>query len=88
LQEREGELVQALGASYEVSARVSVGLELLHEMVFPKWRDRETIRNLFIGPNVSYRSGHWFVTVTALAQATDSANEPDFQVRSIFGIGF
>jgi hypothetical protein len=88
LQERQGELIQAVGASYEISPRISVGAELLHEMVFPDWRDGETIRNLFIGPNVSYRHGDWFLTVTALAQATDTAGEPDFQVRTIFGIGF
>ena len=87
LTEREGELQQALGASYEISPRISVGIELLHEFVFPDWRDAERIRNVFIGPNASYRHGNWFVTVTALAQATDTPDEPDFQVRTIFGIG-
>lgn len=87
LVEREGELSQALGTSYEISPRLSVGVELLHEFVFPEWRDAETIRNLFVGPNVSYRRDNWFVTVTALAQATDTADEADFQVRTIFGIG-
>jgi hypothetical protein len=87
LKETNGELQQALGASYEISPRLSVGLELIHEFVFPNWRDDEDNRNVFIGPNVSYRRGEWFVTVTALAQATNTATEPDFQVRAIFGIG-
>jgi hypothetical protein len=87
LPEREGEFSQALGASYEISPRVSVGVELLHEFVFPEWRDEEKIRNFFVGPNVSYRSGNWFATITALAQATNTEDEPDFQVRTIFGIG-
>jgi hypothetical protein len=87
LSEREGELQQALGASYEISPRISVGIELLHEFVFPDWRDEERIRNVFIGPNASYRHGNWFVTVTALAQATDTQDEADFQVRTIFGFG-
>ena len=87
LKEREGDLQQALGASYEISPRISVGIELLHEFVFPDWRDEERIRNVFIGPNASYRHGNWFLTVTALAQATDTHDEPDFQVRTIFGIG-
>ena len=87
LMEREGEFQQALGASYEISPRISVGMELLHEFVFPGWRDTEKIRNVFVGPNASYRRGNWFVTVTALAQATDTHDEPDFQVRTIFGIG-
>jgi hypothetical protein len=87
LEEREGEFQQALGASYEIVPQLSVGLELLHEFVFPRWRDEEEIRNFFVGPNVSYRRGNWFVTVTALAQATDTTEEPDFQMRTIFGIG-
>ena len=88
LNEREGELQQALGASYEISPRCSVGLEFLHEFIFPDWHDNERIRNVFVGPNVSYRRGSWFVTMTALAQATDTPDERDFQLRTIFGIGF
>jgi len=88
LTEREGEFQQAVGASYEISPRISVGLELLHEFVFPEWRDDKKIRNVFIGPNVSYRHQSWFVTVTALAQATDTPDEADFQLRTIFGFGF
>lgn len=87
LAEREGEFSQALGVSYEISPPISVGLELLHEFVLPEWRDGEKIRNFFIGPNVSYRRGNWFVTLTALAQATDTAGEADLQLRTIWGIG-
>ena len=86
LEEQTGELQQALGASYEISPRLSVGLELLHEFVFPDWNDRVT--NVFIGPNISYRRNQWFVTATALAQATDTSGEPNFQLRTIFGFGF
>ena len=88
LEEETGEFQQALGASYELSPRLSVGLEFLHEFVFPEWRDAEKIRSVFVGPNVSYRQHSWFVTATALTQATDTSGEPDFQVRTIFGIGF
>jgi hypothetical protein len=63
-------------------------LEFLHEFVFPDWDDAERIRNVFIGPNVSYRHRSWFVTVTALAQPTNTPDEPDFQLRTIFGFGF
>ena len=88
LQERQGELQQALGASYELSPRISVGLEFLHEFVFPDWRDEEKIRNVFVGPNIAFRHQNWFVTVTALAQATNTPGEADFKVRTIFGFGF
>lgn len=88
LQGREGELQQALGASYEISQKLSVGIEMLHELVFPEWRDNERIRNFFVGPNVCFRHQNWFVTVTALAQATNTPDEADLQLRTIFGIGF
>jgi len=86
LAQREGEFSHAIGASYEISPRLSVGIELLHEFVFPKWQNK-TIRNVFVGPNVCYRRSSWFVTVAALAQATSTAEEPDVQVRMIVGIG-
>ena len=85
---RSGEFQQALGLSREISPRLSVGVELLHEFIFNDWRDTERIRNLFVGPNMSYRRGRWFVTVTALAQATSTPGEADFQLRTIFGTGF
>ncbi len=88
LEEESGEFQQALGASYEISPRLSVGLEFLHEFVFLNWSDDQKIRNVFVGPNVSYRRNQWFVTVTALGQATDTEDEPNFQLRTIFGIGF
>lgn len=87
LDQREGEFSNAIGASYEISPRFSVGLELVHEFLFPEWRDQEKLRNFFIGPNVCYRRSSWFVTVTALAQATDTADEPDLQLRAIVGLG-
>lgn len=88
LAQKEGQFQQALGASYEISPPLSVGLEFLHEFVFEDWNDNEKIRNAFIGPNVCYRRNEWFVTVTALAQATDTKGEPDLQLRTIFGVGF
>jgi hypothetical protein len=88
LEEHEGEFQQSLGASYELTPHISAGIEFVHEFVFPRWHDEETIRNFFLGPNVSFRRGNWFVTVTGLAQATRTGDEPDFQVRTIFGIGF
>jgi hypothetical protein len=88
LNEHEGEFQQALGASYQISPRLSIGLEFLHEFVFVDWEDADNIRNVFVGPNVCYRRNNWFVTVTALAQATDSADEARLQVRTIFGMAF
>ena len=86
LRERSGEIQQALGASYELSPRVSVGAEMLHEMLLPAWHSSGAEHNFFIGPNVSYRGDRWFATVTALAQTTRTEGEPDYQARLIFGI--
>jgi hypothetical protein len=88
LQQKEGEFQEALGASYELSPSLSAGLEVLHEFVFPEWNTNEHSQNFFIGPNLSVRRGRWFATVTALAQATQTADEPDWQIRSIIGVGF
>ena len=75
-----------LGASYELSPRVSVGVEMLNEILFPAWKKSEAENNFFLGPNISYRGDRWFATVTALAQTTRTEGEPDYQVRLIFGI--
>jgi hypothetical protein len=88
LRDREGEIAQALGASYEISPRLSAGLELVHEIILPEWRTEDSATDFFIGPNLSLRHGSAFITVTALAQLTRSADEPDFQMRTIFGIAF
>ncbi len=85
---RSGEFQQALGVSRELSPRVSIGLELLHEFILEDWKDSAHVRNLFVGPNVSYRRGQWFVTVTALAQATNTTGEAALQLRTIFGSSF
>src|SRR5437588_4270957 len=86
LREHNGEVQQAFGASYELSPRVSVGAEMLHEILLPAWRSSEAENNFFLGPNVSYRGTGWFATVTALAQTTRTEGEPDYQVRLIFGV--
>src|SRR6267378_1022035 len=86
LRQHNGEIQQALGASYEVSPRISFGAEMLHEIILPHWHSSEAENNFFIGPNVSYRGNGWFATVTALAQTTRTEGEADYQVRLIFGV--
>jgi hypothetical protein len=85
LHKHNGEIQQVLGASYEISPRVSVGAEMLHEIVLPTWKSSEAENNFFLGPNVSYRGDRWFATVTALAQTTRTEGEPHYQVRLICG---
>ena len=86
--EREGEFQQAVGLSYEFAPSFSAGIEMLHEIVLPDWSNAQAVNNFFIGPNVSVRQGQWFATVTALAQATQTSDEPGLQVRTIVGYAF
>jgi hypothetical protein len=87
LEERGGEFSQAFGLSYEVSPAFLLGAELLHEIDLPDWSEAED-SVVYGGPNVSYRHGNWWATVTPLIQLTDIASEVDFQARLIFGFSF
>jgi hypothetical protein len=87
LEKRGGELAQSLGVSYEVSPAWLLGAELLHEIDIPDWSKAED-SILYGGPNLSYRRGNWWATLTPLAQLTNVASEVDFQTRLIFGFSF
>jgi hypothetical protein len=87
LEERGGELAQSLGVSYEISPAWLLGAELLHEIDIPDWSEAED-SILYGGPNLSYRRGNWWATLTPLAQLTNVASEVDFQTRLIFGFSF
>ena len=87
LEERTGEFQQSLGVSYEISPRLLVGAEFVHELEFPDWSGAEPGR-FFAGPNISLRHRTWWVTLTALGQVTRAGSEPDLQVRTIFGFSF
>ena len=85
--ERGGEFAQSFGVSYEVSPAFLLGAEFLHEIDIPDWSQAED-SILYAGPNVSYRHGNWWATLTPLAQLTNVASEVDFQTRLIFGFSF
>src|SRR2546421_3328350 len=87
LEEREGEFQQSLGLSYEISPRLLFGTEFVHEIIFPEWSGAESGK-FFAGPNISIRHRTGWVTLTALCQITRAGDEPDFQVRTIFGFSF
>jgi hypothetical protein len=87
LEERGGEVSQSLGVSYEVSPALLIGAELLHEIDLPNWSEAgDSI--VYGGPNISYRHGNWWATVTPLVQFTEVASEVDVQTRLIFGFSF
>ena len=87
LEERAGEFAQSIAVSYEINPRFTVGAEALHEIDIPNW-DKAEKSVLWAGPNASVRSGHWYVTVTALARLSDNRDEPSVQTRLITGFEF
>lgn len=87
LKERQGEWQQSLGVSYEISPHLFFGAECLHEIAIPEWEKAER-PFFFAGPNISVRAGRYWGTVAALAQLTRAGDEPDLQLRAIFGFSF
>ncbi|MFZ4776320.1 MAG: hypothetical protein ACOYM3_13190 [Terrimicrobiaceae bacterium] len=85
--ERSGTFEQTLGVSYQLSPQFLVGGEFLHEIGFSDWAETgDSI--VYAGPNASFRYDRFYVTTTALIQTTGVSDEPDFQLRTIFGIHF
>jgi len=85
--ERKGVFEQTAGASYQFSPRFLVGAEILHEIEFEDWSETGD-HVVYAGPNASWRTKGFWVTVTPLFQLTGLSSEPDFQTRLIVGIDF
>lgn len=68
----EIELEADLGASYSLTPRFSVGLELRNHNEIAKQEGGEEMEwehsALFFGPNVSYATDNWWVTLSVLPQ--------------------
>jgi len=85
--ERKGTFEQTLGASYQFTPNFLLGAEFLHEFDIADWQDvGDSV--VYVGPNASFRYDRFYVTATALIQATGISAEPDFQLRTIFGFHF
>jgi len=84
--EDNGEFQQTLGISYQFSPSFLAGVELLHEIAIPDWQGAQGKGVLYVGPNFSYRTQRWWATLTPLLQVSDVKDEPDFQMRLIFGV--
>ena len=79
--------MESFGVSYQVSPRFLMGGEFLHEVGFDEWQEAGD-PVIYAGPNASFRFDRFFVTTTAMVQVTDVKDEPDFQLRTIFGMHF
>ena len=87
MDERIGEFSQTAALSYEITPRLRVGAEALHEVDMPNWDEAE--KSVFwAGPNASVRFGHWYLTLTALARVSDNPGETHVQTRLITGFEF
>lgn len=80
-------LVQTLGVAYQVNPSWSFGGELLNEFAIPDVNTFGDV-SLFLGPNVAWRKNNFSMAVTGLWQLTRLADEPDFQLRTIFSVDF
>ena len=87
LDERKGKLEQTFGGSYQLVPRLLAGFELLHEVEYDDW-SQWSDHAVYLGPNLSFRTVNWWITITPLFQLTDVDEEPNFQTRVIFGISF
>jgi hypothetical protein len=85
--EDKGEFQQTLGASYQINPNFLVGAELLHEIEFDDWSDTGD-DVVYLGPNVSFRTSTWWITIAPLFQLTSNGGEADFQTRLLFGFDF
>lgn len=84
-QDDKGKIEQSVGVSYQISPRLLVGAELIHELAIPDWRGVDANGVMYVGPNVSIRNEKWWATLTPLFQVTDIDDEPDFQMRLLVG---
>jgi hypothetical protein len=85
--ERVGVWENTLGLAYNISPKVSVGVEALHEVEFADWSEAGE-HVYYVGPNISYRNTNFFATLTGLFQASDVDGEPETQVRLLMGFNF
>lgn len=84
-QDDKGKIEQTFGISYQISPRLLVGAELIHEIAIPDWRGTDANGVMYVGPNVSVRNENWWATLTPMFQVTDIDDEPDFQMRLLVG---
>jgi hypothetical protein len=85
--EEVGVIENTVGLSYQISPRFLVGAEAVHEVEFEGWEDAGD-HVVSVGPNLSFRTGSFFATVTGLFQVSDVDGEPDNQVRLLAGFHF
>ena len=87
LQEASGELGQTFGIAYDITKSLSLGAELTHKLPMNKWHAPADAQ-VYVGPNVTYRKGRFFATVTTLFQTTNKQSAGSIESRAIVGVSF
>jgi hypothetical protein len=85
--EPKGEFEMTFGGSYQFMPALLAGFEILHEVESKEWATWSEAA-LYAGPNLSFRTMRWWITVAPLVQVTNVSSEPDFQLRLLFGFDF
>lgn len=85
--EDKAEFGNVLGVSRGLGPSWRVGAELIHEVEYEDW-SRWGDHVVYLGPNVSYRRGRVWFTVTPVLQVTDVADEANVMTRLIVGVNF
>ncbi len=86
-QESSGELGQTFGIAYDLTKSLSCGVEAVHKTSLEKWHAPRSSQ-LYCGPNVTFRRGHFFTGLTALFQTTNRTGDPSLQSRLMVGVEF
>lgn len=68
---KEFELEFTAGLAYQINQFWSVGLEGRNQRAYPDY-DEEEYSTWFVGPNIHYGNGKWWVTLTVLPQVSGS----------------
>lgn len=86
-EETVGVIENTAGVSYQISPNFLIGAEAVHEVELAEWEDAGD-NVVSVGPNISFRKGSFFTTVTGLFQVTGVDGEPEQQVRVLAGFHF
>lgn len=88
LDESYGKLEQSAGASWKFNDKIKVGGEFQQKFYLEENWSMPTQSVIYAGPNIALEYGRYFATFTGMIQATGVSGQPDFQLRTIFGVEF
>ncbi len=87
LGESNGEIKNLLGVSYKFADDWFAGFEFQHEIEIEGWSEWSD-HSFYVGPNLTYKTGRVFVTLTPLIQVSSQSGEPNLMARTIVGYEF